>query len=90
MSSAKRDIVFKGTSFDDFNQWRDKDKVVFKKRVSQIEETRRTPFSGTGKPEKLKHQFAGCWSRRITGEHRLVYMVTDNAIEIVSCRYHYE
>lgn len=90
MTPGKRDIVFKGSSFDDFNQWREKDKLVFRKLLSLIEETRRTPFEETGKPEKLKHQFSGCWSRRITGEHRLVYMVTDTSIEIVACRYHYE
>jgi toxin YoeB len=48
-----------------------------------------TPFSGTGKPEALKHEYSGYWSRRIDGEHRLVYRVEDDAIIILSCRFHY-
>jgi len=49
----------------------------------------RDPFNGTGKPEPLKYELAGCWSRRINSEHRLVYIVEDDAISIVSCMYHY-
>ena len=85
-----RDIVFKGTSFQDFNYWSKTNKQIFKRIVILIEETRRNPFEGKGKPEPLKHRFSGCWSRRINEEHRLVYMVTDDAIEIVSCKYHYQ
>jgi toxin YoeB len=51
---------------------------------------RREPFSGAGKPEPLRFQFAGCWSRRIAGEHRLVYRVTGSTIEFLQARYHYE
>ncbi len=54
-----------------------------------VEATMRDPFSGIGKPEPLKFEFAGCWSRRITGEHRLVYMVTEDRITFLQCRYHY-
>jgi len=49
-----------------------------------------TPFLGLGKPEALKHEFSGCWSRRISAEHRLVYRVEDETIIILSCRFHYE
>jgi len=84
-----RDIIFKGTAFDDFNEWNKTDKKTFNKLVKLIEESRRNPFTGTGKPEPLKHQFAGCWSRRLNDQDRLVYIVTDDSIEIVSCKFHY-
>ena len=84
-----RDIIFKGTAFDDFNEWNKSDKKTFNKLVKLIEETRRNPFTGTGKPEPLRHQFAGCWSRRINDQHRLIYIVTYDSIDIVSCRFHY-
>ena len=83
------DIIFKGSSFDDFLEWRKTDSIVFKKISELIEDTRRHPFDGKGKPEPLKHNLKGCWSRRITSEHRLVYKVTSESIEIVSCKYHY-
>ena len=54
-----------------------------------IKDIKRSPFDGIGKPEPLKHQLKGCWSRRIDNEHRLVYEVTQDAIRIVSCRFHY-
>ncbi len=84
-----KDIIFRGTSFEDYNEWGRLDKQIFKRIITLIEDCRRHPFEGLGKPELLKHQFKGCWSRRINAEHRLVYMVTDDAIEIVSCKYHY-
>ena len=83
------DIVFKGSSFNDFLEWRKADSIIFKKISELIEDTRRHPFEGKGKPEPLKHNLKGCWSRRITSEHRLVYIVTNESIEIVSCKYHY-
>jgi len=55
-----------------------------------IKEASRNPYEGAGNPEPLKHQFQGCWSRRINNEHRLVYIVTDDAIEIIACKYHYK
>jgi toxin YoeB len=84
-----RDVVFKGTSFDDFNEWSTISKKIFKRITQLIEDARRNPFDGIGKPESLKHQFKGCWSRRINTEHRLVYKVTEVVIEIISCKYHY-
>jgi toxin YoeB len=86
----KRNVIFKGTSFSDFLEWRSVNKLIFNKIVELIEETRVEPFGGTGKPEPLKYQFSGYWSKRITSEHRLVYKVTESAIEIVSCKYHYK
>lgn len=86
----KRDVVFKGSSFSDFLEWKSTNKQIFDKIVELIEETRVEPFGGTGKPEPLKYQFSGCWSKRITLEHRLVYKVTEKDIEIISCKYHYK
>jgi toxin YoeB len=84
-----RDVVFRGNSFDDFNEWSQISKKTYKKITELIEVARRNPFDGVGKPEPLKHHFTGCWSRRIDNEHRLVYKVTDTSIEIISCKYHY-
>ncbi|WP_407080050.1 Txe/YoeB family addiction module toxin [Candidatus Venteria ishoeyi] len=54
-----------------------------------IKEISRTPFTATGKPEALRHHLQGCWSRRITNEHRLVYEVVDYTVRIITCRFHY-
>jgi toxin YoeB len=86
---VKRDVIFKGSSFTDFNEWQVQNPKYYRKIADLIEEIRRNPFAGTGKPEPLKHKFSGFWSRRITDEHRLIYTVTDTAIEIISCKYHY-
>ena len=61
------------------------------KRINRlIEDTLRNPFAGIGKPEPLRHVLQGCWSRRIDGEQRLVYMVEDDDIIVLQARYHYE
>ena len=65
------------------------DKRIYVKIVELIKDIQRNPFTGLGKPEPLKHDLAGYWSRRINDEHRLVYKVTDEAIVIAACRYHY-
>lgn len=57
--------------------------------VRLIQAVQRDPFTGIGKPEPLKHELAGCWSRRINDEHRLVYQVLEDKIRILACRYHY-
>ena len=63
---------------------------MMRARVNRlIEEAARAPDAGIGKPEALRGQLSGCWSRRITDEHRLVYRVRDTGLEIVACRYHY-
>ena len=86
----KRDVVFKGSSFDDFNDWQLKNNKLFRKIAELIEEVRTNPFSGKGKPEALKYNFSGCWSRKINDEHRLIYKVTENEVQIISCKYHYK
>jgi toxin YoeB len=57
--------------------------------IRLIRETQREPFTGLGKPEPLRHELSGCWSRRISQEHRLVYQVQKDKIRMLACRYHY-
>lgn len=68
----------------------DDNQKLWKRLNRLIGESLRTPFEGTGKPEPLKENLSGCWSRRITEEHRLIYRVKDDALEILSCMGHYE
>jgi toxin YoeB len=84
-----RDIQFSPDAFEEYNNWIIENKSLFNKINKLIIETARTPFEGTGKPEALKHDFKGYWSRRIDQEHRLVYRVADEYIKIVSCKFHY-
>ncbi|WP_293114587.1 Txe/YoeB family addiction module toxin [Okeania sp. SIO1I7] len=72
-----RKVAFLTRSFDDFNQWAIEDKKIYIKIVNLIKDIQRDPFSGLGKPEALKYDLSGLWSRRITQEHRLVYSVSD-------------
>lgn len=80
--------LFLDGAWEDYLYWQSVDKSVLKKINALIKEIERTPFEGTGKPEPLKHQYAGWWSRRINLEHRLVYKVEDNKIILLQCRYH--
>ena len=82
-------ITFTEKAWDGYVYWQTQDKKFLKKLNSLIEEVTRTPFEGTGKPEPLRHELAGFWSRRISDEHRLVYRIKDGTLEIVQCRYHY-
>lgn len=82
-------IIFMAGAWEDYLYWQKNDKSVLKKVNALIKESMRTPFDGTGKPEALKENLAGFWSRRINLEHRLVYKVEDEAIFILQCRYHY-
>jgi toxin YoeB len=81
---------FEQTALDQYNEWALTNRKIFVKITRLIQETGRTPFTGTGKPEALKGNLSGYWSRRITDEHRLIYRVTDDAIIINSCKGHYE
>jgi len=76
-------------AFEDLKYWIQIDRKKALKILTLIEECLITPFSGTGKPEPLKYQLQGCWSRRTGQEHRLVYKIDDNKIRILACRYHY-
>ncbi len=82
-------LSFHEDGWDDYLYWQSTDKQVLRKLNGLIKECLRTPFTGTGKPEPLKGEFAGWWSRRITQEHRLVYRMTERGLEIAQCRYHY-
>ena len=70
-------------------EWRESDHRMLAKIVSLLTETAKKPFEGIGKPEALKHNLKGKWSRRINQEHRLIYEVKDDVIIVLSCRYHY-
>lgn len=82
-------ILFMDDAWDDYLYWQQTDKSMLKKINSLIKEISRTPFQGTGKPEPLKENLSGFWSRRINHEHRLVYTVEDGKVIILQCRYHY-
>lgn len=76
-------------AWDDYLYWQKADKKTLKRINALIKDIKRTPYEGLGKPEPLKYQWTGYWSRRIDREHRLVYKAVDDAIIIVQCRYHY-
>ena len=82
-------VSFTPTALDDLRYWLKTDKRQAERVLALLEEIRRTPFEGTGKPEPLRFQLAGCWSRRIDREHRLVYQVEETEIVVLACRYHY-
>ncbi len=82
-------VCFTDKGWEDYLSWQETDKKNLKRINSLIKEIKRTPFTGKGKPEPLKHSLSGFWSRRITEEHRLVYQVSNNTLSIVACRYHY-
>lgn len=86
-------IVFSDNAWDDYRHWLETDRKILDRLNSLIEECRRTPFKGTGKPEPLRGDLEGWWSRRLTQEDRLVYRVSGKgdgqALEIAQCRFHY-
>jgi toxin YoeB len=84
-----RDYLFTPVAFEQYNDWQIENKQVFSKLKKLIKETAQNPFTGTGKPEPLKHEYAGYWSRWITEEHRLVYKVENDYLKIISCKFHY-
>jgi toxin YoeB len=81
-------LIWSDKSWDDYVAWQLTDKKVLKKINSLIKDIQRSPFEGIGKPEPLKYELAGCWSRRITDEHRLVYEMDDSRVYIISCQYY--
>jgi len=83
-------IVFLSSSWEDYLYWQNTDKAMLKKVNAMIKGIERTPFEGTGKPEALKHNLAGWWSRRMNLEHRLVYKIDKGSIVVLQCRYHYQ
>lgn len=83
------EIHFTEDGWTDYSFWYKNDKRILKRINRLIENIKTTPFEGLGKPEPLKHQLSGAWSRRIDLEHRLVYLPKDQKIWILSCRGHY-
>lgn len=82
-------IKFSDRAWDDYLFWQQADKAV--KRIHiLLKDIQRTPFEGTGKPEPLRHNLSGFWSRRIDEQHRLVYAIEDGCILVAQCRYHYQ
>ena len=82
-------LIFSDKAWDEYMYWQQTDKQILKKINQLIRDIKREPFDGIGKPEPLKYELSGFWSRRISDEHRLVYEVSESYIAIVSCRFHY-
>ncbi|OQX07490.1 MAG: toxin YoeB [Thiothrix lacustris] len=82
-------ICFEEQGWEDYQHWQQTDRKVLKRVNELIRDIQRDPFNGIGKPEPLRHNLSGCWSRRITDTHRLVYMVQDSQVIILQCRFHY-
>ncbi len=82
-------VIFDDDAWEDYLYWQRTDPKVLKRINALIKEIQRNPYEGVGKPEPLKYNFAGYWSRRINDEHRLVYQVTEDAVLIAQLRYHY-
>ena len=84
-----RSLEFDVVAFEDLAWWIQQDRNKALRIVNLIKDVHRDPFKGIGKPEPLRHELKGCWSRRIDQEHRLIYQVTEGKIRILACRYHY-
>ncbi|HTV69087.1 MAG TPA: Txe/YoeB family addiction module toxin [Rhizobiaceae bacterium] len=87
-------LIFSSRSWSDYLFWQENDRDILRRINALIIDTRRSPFQGIGKPEPLRNEMSGWWSRRITDEHRIVYRVSgigeSQALEIASCRFHYK
>lgn len=82
-------LVWDENAWDDYLWWQQQDRRTLKRINTLIKDIARSGNAGIGKPEALKYEFAGYWSRRITDEHRLVYKISNDTIFILACRYHY-
>ncbi|MEZ0605471.1 Txe/YoeB family addiction module toxin [Paraburkholderia sp. IW21] len=82
--------MFTDDAWDDYLHWQNADRKVLRKINTLLEECRRDPYNGTGKPEALVGSLSGFWSRRITHSDRLVYMPRDGKIYVIACRFHYD
>jgi toxin YoeB len=83
-------IAFEKVAFADFTAWAEQDRKIHKRIVALIMDILRDPHQGIGKPERLKYELQGYWSRRINDEHRLVYRVETETVTIIACKHHYE
>ena len=82
-------LVFTPHGWEDYLHWQNADRQVLRRVNRLLENCLRDPFDGIGKPEQLRHALAGAWSRRITEEHRLVYLVDGEDLVVLQARYHY-
>lgn len=82
--------VWQSNAWEDYLSWQKSDKQILFRINELIKNCLRTPFKGIGKPEALKGNYAGCWSRRINEEHRLIYCIKENRLHILQCRFHYK
>lgn len=89
MKGREWEMVVDPDFLEDLTYWVDHDRKVASKILTLVEAIRRDPFAGIGKPEPLRHLGSGIWSRRITQEHRIVYLVSENRISFAQARYHY-
>ncbi len=85
-----RRLLFTPAAWDDYLYWQGQDRKTLRRINALIEDTLRNPFTGLGKPEPLKQNLSGFWSRRIDDTHRFVYSVEDSDLAIFACRYHYQ
>ena len=83
------ELTFLEDAWKDYLYWQQNDKKTLKRINELIKDIQRTPFEGVGKPEPLKFNMSGLWSRRIDAEHRLVYKIRSETLVIIQCRYHY-
>jgi len=90
LKKSERSLEFDPAALEDLAWWVEKDRKKALHILRMIQETHTNPFGGIGKPEPLKRELAGCWSKRIDHEHRLVYQVQESKIRILACRYHYD
>ena len=82
-------LIFADEAWEDYLCWQKQDKRMVERINKLIQEIKREPFAGVGKPEALKHALSGYWSRRITDEHRMVYRIEGNSLLIAQLRFHY-
>lgn len=85
-----RSLEFDAAALEDLSWWIQQDRKKAQRIIRLIQESQTDPFGGIGKPEPLKHELSGCWSKRIDDEHRLVYQVLDEKIRLLACRFHYQ
>jgi toxin YoeB len=87
--TVERQAVFHAKFREDLRYWVETDRETARRAFDLIEAIMRDPFTGIGKPEPLRYELSGAWSRRLTREHRLVYQVSDDRITFLQARYHY-
>ena len=84
------ELVWQTNAWEDYCYWQKQDKKILERVNELIKDCLRSPYKGIGKPEPLKGNYAGCWSRRITQEHRLIYKMNEQRLHLLQCRYHYD